>query len=187
MCFLLCFFCFFFFFFNDTATTEIYTLSLHDALPISRVEQLVGHSPAGSYADPDLPFRVIHEEDREMLAALLAGEADLSIPRMLRWYRPDGSVLWLEHRSTAIRDTDGTLLAIEGIARDMSDQMARDHQLRLVGRALDQAVEAVVITDRSGRIVEVNDSFERVTGYTQAEVLGQNPRLLKSGKQPPEF
>src|SRR5215216_8164888 len=35
-----CFFCFFFFFFNDTATTEIYTLSLHDALPIS-------HGPAG--------------------------------------------------------------------------------------------------------------------------------------------
>src|SRR5256885_15652172 len=44
---------FFFFFFNDTATTEIYTLSLHDALPISIAERIraLGHFAPGSYAD----------------------------------------------------------------------------------------------------------------------------------------
>src|SRR3989442_14169249 len=44
----LSFFCFFFFFFNDTATTEIYTLSLHDALPISRNTPLVKRASGSS-------------------------------------------------------------------------------------------------------------------------------------------
>src|SRR5260221_3428818 len=47
--------CFFFFFFNDTATTEIYTLSLHDALPISAGSRLHG------VADEGVPFRAIAE------------------------------------------------------------------------------------------------------------------------------
>ncbi|HWA40442.1 MAG TPA: ATP-binding protein, partial [Gemmatimonadales bacterium] len=45
----------------------------------------------------------------------------------------------------------------------------------------------VIITDRAGRIVQVNDAFERVTGYGRAEALGQTPRLLKSGRQDAGF
>jgi len=44
-----------------------------------------------------------------------------------------------------------------------------------------------VITDLDARITYVNPAFERVTGYTRGEVLGQNPRLLKSGLQTPWF
>src|SRR5256885_4330261 len=80
---------FFFFFFNDTATTEIYTLSLHDALPISLHDQgrRVGHGPdhcanhrgrarrpAGGREQPtwwgDRPFHVADEEERRMLTAV---------------------------------------------------------------------------------------------------------------------
>src|SRR3712207_7151566 len=51
-------FMFFFFFFNDTATTEIYTLSLHDALPISRGARSASRSAASSRAPPPAPPRV---------------------------------------------------------------------------------------------------------------------------------
>lgn len=53
--------------------------------------------------------------------------------------------------------------------------------------AVDQSADAVVITDRTGSIEYVNPAFERVTGYVSGEVLGQNPRILKSGVQSPAF
>lgn len=56
-----------------------------------------------------------------------------------------------------------------------------------LGGALDAVANAVVITDRHGAIEWANAAWERLTGYTQGEVLGQNPRLLKSGVQADEF
>lgn len=53
--------------------------------------------------------------------------------------------------------------------------------------AIEQGAEAIVITDTSGSIQYVNPAFERLTGYTQAEAIGQNPRILKSGEHGPEF
>jgi len=53
--------------------------------------------------------------------------------------------------------------------------------------ALAQAAEAVVMTDVEGRIRYVNAAFSRMTGYTAAEAIGQNPRILKSGGQDPQF
>ena len=53
--------------------------------------------------------------------------------------------------------------------------------------AVEQAGETIVITDANGAILYVNPAFERTTGYTCQEALGQNPRLLKSGKQEAEF
>jgi two-component system cell cycle sensor histidine kinase/response regulator CckA len=64
-----------------------------------------------------------------------------------------------------------------------SSHPAGDLQTQLA-RAVEQATDAIVITDPNGAIVYVNPAFERVTGYTSAEVLGSNPRILKSGQNP---
>lgn len=50
-----------------------------------------------------------------------------------------------------------------------------------------QAAESIMVTDTQGCILYVNPSFERVSGWTARDALGQNPRILKSGKQPREF
>src|ERR1035441_10359415 len=52
---------------------------------------------------------------------------------------------------------------------------------------INQAAEAIVITDRDGSILYVNPAFTRMTGYGSQEAIGQNPRLLKSGRQDPSF
>lgn len=52
---------------------------------------------------------------------------------------------------------------------------------------LDQLAESVLITDAEGRILYVNAAFEALTGYGREEVLGKNPRILKSGVHPQEF
>lgn len=53
-------------------------------------------------------------------------------------------------------------------------------------RAVEQSPDTIIITDRSGRIEYVNPRFTQLTGYTRAEVIGQNPRILQSGKTPAE-
>ena len=53
--------------------------------------------------------------------------------------------------------------------------------------AIEQSAESVVMTDAAARIEYVNPAFERVTGYSAAEVVGRNPRLLQSGRQNPAF
>jgi PAS domain S-box-containing protein len=58
---------------------------------------------------------------------------------------------------------------------------------RRLTTAIEQAEDMVVVTDAQGAIEYVNPAFERVTGYCRAEVLGKNPRLLKSGVQDDEF
>ncbi len=72
-------------------------------------------------------------------------------------------------------------------ARSRQGRRQAEEDLRLLSTALEAAVNGVVITDREGSIIWVNPAFTRLTGYSREEVLGQNPRILKSGRQPLEF
>jgi PAS domain S-box-containing protein len=65
-------------------------------------------------------------------------------------------------------------------------KQAQETNTRLAA-AVEQVAESIVITDADGTIVYVNPAFEQTTGYTRAEALGQNPRLLKSGTQDAGF
>nr|WP_319566335.1 EAL domain-containing protein [uncultured Rhodoferax sp.] len=60
-------------------------------------------------------------------------------------------------------------------------------QLKLAASVFSSAREGIFITDTHGIIVEVNQAFERITGYGRAEVVGQSPMMLNSGKQTPDF
>lgn len=60
-------------------------------------------------------------------------------------------------------------------------------QLKFLQLGINQSASCVVITNINGEIEYVNDAFEKLTGYTRKEVIGQNPRVLKSGAQSAEF
>ena len=71
--------------------------------------------------------------------------------------------------------------------RTKADGAAAEAARRRLATAIEQSAESVVITDAAARIEYVNPTFEHVSGYTAEEVRGQNPRLLKSGRQTPAF
>ena len=71
--------------------------------------------------------------------------------------------------------------------RDITGRKRSEASLARLVMAVEQAAETIVITDTEGTMLYANPAFEKTTGYTRAEALGQNPRVLKSGRQDAEF
>ncbi|MDP3701843.1 MAG: EAL domain-containing protein [Hylemonella sp.] len=67
-------------------------------------------------------------------------------------------------------------------ARELQEQQS---SLRLFSKAFEQISDAVLVTDLEGTILSVNRAFTRITGYTEAQVMGRNPRMLASGHTDP--
>jgi diguanylate cyclase (GGDEF)-like protein/PAS domain S-box-containing protein len=79
---------------------------------------------------------------------------------------------------------------IEQSARLASIAIERKHseeKLQLAANVFSHAQEGILITTLDGTIIDVNDAFSRITGYSRAEMLGQNPRVLRSGRQDKDF
>jgi PAS domain S-box-containing protein len=70
---------------------------------------------------------------------------------------------------------------------DQQEKRAEEETLQVVSMAVEQSPASVVITDAAGAIQYVNPACERVTGYSLAELMGANPRVLQSGQQEPAF
>jgi two-component system sensor histidine kinase/response regulator len=79
---------------------------------------------------------------------------------------------------------EGELAGAVVAFRDISESLAARLQLRKLSQAVEQSPANIVITDVGANIEYVNDSFLRTTGYTRAEVMGANPRILNSGNTP---
>jgi PAS domain S-box-containing protein len=76
---------------------------------------------------------------------------------------------------------------LAGIGVDLTERHAAAAEREQLASAVEQAAESVMIADLDARITYVNPAFERVTGYSRAEVIGQNPRILASGRQSSSF
>ena len=76
---------------------------------------------------------------------------------------------------------------IGGIALDITEQRESEEKLKLAANVFTHAREGITITDRNGTIIDVNETFTRITGYGRDEVLGKNPRVLSSGRQTKEY
>ncbi|MGA2244420.1 MAG: PAS domain S-box protein [Verrucomicrobiota bacterium] len=104
-----------------------------------------------------------------------------------RFRRKNGEVVWVRVSSTVLHDAAGGFAGAVGMVTDLSDHKRDQQRLLLQSSALLSCANAIVITDPAGRIEWVNPAFTRLTGYAEAEAVGQMVKLLKSGRHPPEF
>ncbi|MFD1586453.1 PAS domain S-box protein [Halorientalis brevis] len=88
---------------------------------------------------------------------------------------------WYEGRTARIR-TVGADDRVLFIRRDVTDRREREQTLRRFRQAVEAAGAAIYITDRDEEIQYVNPAFEEITGYAEAEALGETPRILSSGE-----
>jgi PAS domain S-box-containing protein len=90
-------------------------------------------------------------------------------------------------------ELDGTRIEMEGhpilihIVRDVTERKRAEKRLQLAATVFENTSEGIMITDSNGRIQSTNPAFTAITGFAPDEVLGQNPRILQSGMQTPEF
>ena len=92
----------------------------------------------------------------------------------------------IDRYSAPVVDREGKYYGRIWTFRDITERKRNEDMLQQLSMAVEQSPVTVVITDPNGCISYVNPRFTEVTGYTQEEVLGRNPRFLKSGLTPPE-
>ncbi|HUG54772.1 MAG TPA: PAS domain S-box protein, partial [Vicinamibacteria bacterium] len=92
-------------------------------------------------------------------------------------------IMW---RNTTLREGD-RIVGIIAFGMDVTDRRRAEDQQARLSRVVEQATESIMITDAQGTVAYVNPAFENISGYSRAEVIGQNPRILKSGHQDAAF
>ncbi|MEY8251495.1 MAG: diguanylate cyclase, partial [Colwellia sp.] len=69
----------------------------------------------------------------------------------------------------------------------LAERELSEEKLKLAASVFTHSREGISITDDNSTIIDVNDAFTRITGYSREEAIGQNPNFLQSGQQSPEF
>jgi PAS domain S-box-containing protein len=134
-----------------------------------------------------LPDMVTPYPPQDMpLARALRGEVVSNLELfMVNLWAPQG--IWLSVNGTPIRDARGNIEGGVVVLRDITRIKRKIQQIELLSNVVEGTADAVIVTDRGGRIEYVNPAFEAATGYARAEVLGRNPSILKSGAHTSEF
>lgn len=99
----------------------------------------------------------------------------------------DGHIESLETTKVPMRSSKGDLIGVLGISHDITDIKKANEQLKLAAGVFTHAREGILITDNLSNVIEVNETFCNITGYSSSEVIGRNPRFLQSGRQPKAF
>jgi two-component system cell cycle sensor histidine kinase/response regulator CckA len=114
---------------------------------------------------PEAEARAMQESDRRILES--------------------GRMHVVEERLTNAAGEERVYLATKGPLRDVTDHKRDEWRLRQLSHAVEYGPATVLVTDADGNITYVNRKFTEVTGYQAEEVLGKNPRVLKSGETTP--
>ncbi|MBK1640560.1 hypothetical protein CKO12_01430 [Chromatium okenii] len=133
----------------------------------------------------------LHPDDRAQVWKLLQAHFHQPTTTFTCDYRiacEDGSWKCLLARGMTVSyDGSGKPQRMLIIHTDITAQRQAAEKLQLAASVFIHAREGIMVTTPDGTIVDVNDAFTRITGYPHDEVIGCNPRLLKSGHQPTEF
>jgi diguanylate cyclase (GGDEF)-like protein/PAS domain S-box-containing protein len=118
---------------------------------------------------------------RQQMAATLADQGDGNVSQEYRITAKDGSEHVME--VSYCRSEEWAVFSFY----DLTERKLAEAHQRLTARVFDTTGEAILVTDTNARIVAVNPAFCRITGYSKEEILGQNPKVLNSGRHPQSF
>jgi len=147
--------------------------------------RIIGYTAQEIIENPDLLRKHVHPQDRQILEMNLLGQEkrDKDIPVNLRWITREGNEVTTEHHSAYIRDESGRVVAIEGIARDITARIEAERALQRsedrFARIFQASPDQIVITRLSdGMVLECNQRFEALMGYRCDEVIGRTTVAL---------
>lgn len=101
--------------------------------------------------------------------------------------KADGHKCPVELRVSLMWSPDRRFLGLLGIARDITQQRRTENRLRMAATVFENTMGAILVTDPAGYVVQANENFTRITGYTAEDVLDQQPGMLISDRHEPDF
>lgn len=147
------------------------------------------------YQDRELPrnledwLQLVHPDDRPAVQAALLARQTEAEPYQLEYrirHKSGAYRVWLD-KASPLTDSHDRPYRWVGACSDITQRMQAAEQQRLAATVFSHALEGILITNAEGDIVDVNDAFTRITGYSREEALGENPRMLRSGRQGKAF
>ena len=147
-------------------------------------EMLFGYRPDEALGQHVL-FLYAEDDEDPTIAELFREEAPGHIE--VRRRKKNGALVWVRVAPSLIHDAEGQAAGVLVHLLPVHEQLSAADKLLLHARIIEDSDQGVLITDASERIVSINSSFTRITGYTQAESIGQTPDLLRSGVHDAEF
>jgi len=138
-------------------------------------KQLIGRSHYEVF--PEIPERWKALHARALAGEVLRSDDD-------RFERADGTVQWLKWEIWPWKTNDGDIGGILVFTEDISTHKRAEESLLKLSQAVEQSPSTIVITDLKANIEYANAAFAKESGYSLAEAIGKNPKLLHSGKTP---
>ncbi len=130
----------------------------------------------------------VHPDDREFVRKSVDNALYRRQPYDIehRILLKDATVRTVNERGEVVYGGAGQAVRMVGTVQDITERKRMEEQLQKLSCAIEQSPNIVIITDKDGNIQYVNPKFLQLTGYTLDEVMGKNPRILKSDKTPPD-
>lgn len=146
-----------------------------------RIDDIRGKAPRDVLYGPDTDPETVKKFRR----ALFRGE---STSADILNYTRSGQPFWVHCLCKPIEPVqEGARAGFVVILNNISDRKNGERNLRIAASVFDRSHEAIIITDRNNRILDVNPAFSRITGYGREEVLGLLPSILSSGRHSREY
>jgi len=171
-----------------------------ETLKVSWADNQRGRGPTGTAIRTAKPFLCGNLLADPALAPwrgeiLKRGYASSLVVPLLSEGKAFGAITIYSLRTNAFSEDEVRLLAeladdVSNCVRSLraiAERQRAEQQLRLLSTAVESAANGIAVTDRNGTILWINPAFTKLTGYSRAEAVGQNPRILKSGQHTPEF
>jgi diguanylate cyclase (GGDEF)-like protein/PAS domain S-box-containing protein len=131
-------------------------------------------------------LEAIHPDDREKVDRAYSESLEQHLPYEIthRLLTSDGRIKYVRESCETLYDDAGQPTLSRGTIQDITRQKIADETINLYANVFRHSAEAILITDRSNRIIDVNPALTALTGYSVNELLGADPRILASGLTP---
>lgn len=130
--------------------------------------RIVGYTPKEHYADPYLGLKIVHPEDKYILEDMFKSKIDEYKVVNIRWISKKGNIVYIEHRNVPIYDETGNLIAIEGIARDITERIKIEEDKQKLQEQLIQIQKMESIGMLAGGIAhDYNNMLGIILGYAE--------------------
>lgn len=151
------------------------------------IETLAGFSPETFYRDTLMALRLVYPHDRIRVVQLLRHPEGFQTPLEIRWRTRSGETIWVEQRTAGIFDDEGNLVALEGIARNITERKQAEADLKAERRFLKQLID---MHERDRQLVayEIHDGLvQHLTGALMHLEVFARQQKPESGKAQEEY